>query len=315
MSRTSGAQVTVLMPVYNGARYLDAQIESILSQTHAALRLVLWDDSSTDDSRSICDDFAHCDDRVVVHSNATNLGLLRTIELLTGLVDTPYFALSDQDDVWDREKLESSIQLMEASDSALVYSDVRTVDARGHVLDESYWAAKKLTPMRVDGPPLLAIYRNPVLGHTIVARREVAARLGSAPAGVRFYEPWLLAAAHSIGTSCAVERPLGSYRVHSDNVVGPAPASLPARLSRLAKTGLRARQAYRFHALEVVSRYFPAVAGITAPERGRMRGRVLSVSRLYVALRESCSPQMSWGQRARETALFALTPRESGAER
>ena len=129
MSRTSDARVTVLMPVYNGAHYLDAQIESILSQTESALRLVIWDDGR----RMTADRSARGSRNrtIALPSTAsrTNLGLLKTIELLTIIVDTPFFALSDQDDLWDSEKLAASLELLEATGSVLVYSDVRTIDA------------------------------------------------------------------------------------------------------------------------------------------------------------------------------------------
>lgn len=77
--------ISVILPVYNTARYLPRCIESILHQTYTNFELLLVDDGSTDNSGVICDRYALLDNRIrVFHkpnggvSSARNYGLLRT---------------------------------------------------------------------------------------------------------------------------------------------------------------------------------------------------------------------------------------------
>lgn len=74
--------ISVIVPVYNSEKYLTACVESILKQTYEHLEIILVDDGSTDNSKSICDQYAKTDSRVrVVHktngglSDARNTGL------------------------------------------------------------------------------------------------------------------------------------------------------------------------------------------------------------------------------------------------
>ena len=60
--------ISVIVPVYNTAQYLCECVDSILSQTHTSLELILVDDGSTDGSADICDKYAEKDTRVrVIH--------------------------------------------------------------------------------------------------------------------------------------------------------------------------------------------------------------------------------------------------------
>lgn len=74
--------ISVIMPVYNGIKYVEAAINSVLAQTYKKFELILVDDGATDGSGYLCDVFAKRDDRVqVLHrknggiSSARNLGL------------------------------------------------------------------------------------------------------------------------------------------------------------------------------------------------------------------------------------------------
>jgi glycosyltransferase involved in cell wall biosynthesis len=77
MTGSRGAPpITIALPVYNGADTLAPTIESVLSQSHPDLELVISDNASTDDTEEICRDIARADRRVVYRRHATNVGLL-----------------------------------------------------------------------------------------------------------------------------------------------------------------------------------------------------------------------------------------------
>ncbi len=149
MSRTDPGlpAVTVLMPVYNGARFLREQVDSILAQQGVALRLVILDDGSTDDSFALATDLAEQDERITLAERRPNAGLTAAVARLLSFVETPYFAMSDQDDIWDSDKLAQSIARLEATGAALVYSDVRLCDEEGVVTEPSYLGSRRLQPV------------------------------------------------------------------------------------------------------------------------------------------------------------------------
>ncbi|MGO4660910.1 glycosyltransferase [Terrabacter sp. 2TAF16] len=295
MSRTSPARVTILLPVYNGEKFLGEQIDSLLNQSFTDFILLLWDDSSSDSSLEICKHYAARDPRIRVGANVGNLGLVSTMGMLMSTVETDLFALCDQDDVWDAHKLETSIDALEGTGSVLVYSNVRTFNSSSAEGSQDYWASRQITPLPMEGSPLLCIFRNPVLGHTIVARREVATQLGNVPSRLTYYEPWVLASAHSLGRSYPIEHPLGSYRVHERNVVGPAPASVRKRLVRVASLGIGQRERTRYNALVVLGRFDSnirnVVEGLVGSKRQSFRAATSLNRQLRVSARSLSSPR------------------------
>ena len=121
-------EVLVLMAVYNGEEWLSAQIDSILAQEAVSIRLVISIDRSSDSSRAICERYASQDQRVNVlstdtsHGSATKNFLFLTKETDAG--SASYVAFSDQDDIWDLDKLRRSIDEMQRREVAAVSSDV-----------------------------------------------------------------------------------------------------------------------------------------------------------------------------------------------
>jgi glycosyltransferase involved in cell wall biosynthesis len=240
--------VTVLLPVYNGERFLREQVSSILGQTGVNVRLVLLDDGSTDNSLTLVENLAEDDSRVVAERQQ-NSGLISAVARLLTFIDTPYFALSDQDDVWDSEKLARSVQALRAPGVKLVYSDVRLIDEQGRLVEESYWRSRRIKP--VSGKNLLpVIFRNPIIGHTIVATSDVAQQVGTIPI-------WLAAAAARLGFVDYINDQLGSYRVHSSNVVGPSAQRIHSRLFEklIAPKRLQIRQQQRCAGLSILAEY------------------------------------------------------------
>lgn len=261
MSRTdAGPTITVLMPVYNGARFLEEQVLSILDQRGVKLRLVAIDDGSDDRSAEILRTLADQHRAIDVQVHAENSGLISTVGELLTAVETPYFAMADQDDIWDRDKLSRSLAHLLEGAYDLVYSDVRLIDAAGCVTCNSYlgWAGIRPVEGREISP---FIFRNPMVGHTVVGTRAVAEAARDLPRSLFFYEPYLAAAAAQLGGIGYVPDQLGSYRVHGGNVVGPAVAPLRRILDPLDTIRrLPARQAVRSNALSAIASLSPEYA-------------------------------------------------------
>lgn len=74
-------EVSICLPVYNGAKYLRQAIESVLAQTYGDFELLVSDDGSSDDSVAIAQEYAAKDERVIAWTNERNLGLFENYNL------------------------------------------------------------------------------------------------------------------------------------------------------------------------------------------------------------------------------------------
>jgi glycosyltransferase involved in cell wall biosynthesis len=103
---TTPVRISIAMATYNGARYLEAQLESFLAQTRLPDELVLSDDASTDDTHAILSAFSErAPFPVIVHRNEQRLGYGQNFNRALTLTTGDLVFMSDQDDVWFPEKL------------------------------------------------------------------------------------------------------------------------------------------------------------------------------------------------------------------
>jgi hypothetical protein len=262
------------MPVFNGGRYLQPQLDSILNQDYSCIRVVVLDDGSEDDSSDITMAVARLDKRVAVLRNDQNLGLIRSIGMLLENVTTPFFALSDQDDLWDRSKLSKSVDALISKQAELVYSDVRICDSVGRILSESYLRSRRIRPV-TGRDPVPFVFRNPAVGHTIVSTQRVAREAANIPKELRFHESWLVAVASKFGRIEFIDEPLGSYRHHGRNVVGPKRGTLE-RLARglTSRQHLRDRELTRATGLAAQAQLLPELREVAASFSARGVGRL-----------------------------------------
>jgi glycosyltransferase involved in cell wall biosynthesis len=105
----SGGRVSVIMPVYNGGRFLREAVDSVLGQTFDDFELVAVDDGSTDDSVAILTEYAERDPRVRVSRHPENRGHHHTSNDAIGLAQGELVARMDQDDLWLPRRLEASV--------------------------------------------------------------------------------------------------------------------------------------------------------------------------------------------------------------
>ncbi|MGB5634791.1 MAG: glycosyltransferase family A protein [Waterburya sp.] len=106
-------KVSIIIPVYNGDRYLAAAIDSILAQTYQDLEIIVVDDGSTDDSSQIAQQYG----KVVQYLSQTNQGVAASRNLGLATARGDYIAFLDQDDVFLSHKLSSQVSCLEQDDN------------------------------------------------------------------------------------------------------------------------------------------------------------------------------------------------------
>lgn len=104
----SAPKISVLLPVYNGQKYLNKAIDSILNQTYSDFELLIGINGCTDCSLDICKSYV--DDRITVFDYGSDKGACKTLNKLLKEAKADWIANQDQDDIWLHEKFEKQIE-------------------------------------------------------------------------------------------------------------------------------------------------------------------------------------------------------------
>ena len=131
-------KVDVLLATYNGEKYLKEQIDSILNQTYQNINLIISDDNSNDSTRKILEEYKKIDNRIKTYLQDKNLGYIKNFEFLLTKVESNYYMLSDQDDVWLPEKIEKSMKTLKEKNADLVFGDLEVVDEKLNTIYPSF---------------------------------------------------------------------------------------------------------------------------------------------------------------------------------
>jgi glycosyltransferase involved in cell wall biosynthesis len=136
------ADVTIFLPVYNGANYIQQAIDSVLAQTYTNWTFLIVDNCSTDDTAEICKPYL-TDPRFKYVLNETNLGVHGNFHKALSLCSTPYFAYLSHDDIYVRpDAFEEARGILEADKSlAMVNAPVRWLDQNSEFIP-SFGASK-----------------------------------------------------------------------------------------------------------------------------------------------------------------------------
>lgn len=108
--------VSVVMATYNGEKYICEQIDSILNQSYPIYELIIQDDCSTDSTPDICRKYEEAHPNVHFYQNKHNLGFNDNFRTAAMRATGDFIALSDQDDVWYRDKIDRQISAIGDND-------------------------------------------------------------------------------------------------------------------------------------------------------------------------------------------------------
>jgi glycosyltransferase involved in cell wall biosynthesis len=129
--------LSIGLPVYNGERYLEKSLESIVSQTFSDFELIISDNASTDGTEAICRRFAAADSRIRYVRSPVNRGMAWNFRQVFELAQSEYFLWAAHDDYFAPQYAERCLQVLKTDPKVvLCYSQVFTVDDGGAVKDQ-----------------------------------------------------------------------------------------------------------------------------------------------------------------------------------
>lgn len=235
-NNTPEPSIAILMCTYNGAQFIRAQLDSILSQTHDNWTLYISDDGSKDATRQIIESYKErLPEKKLILLEGPQRGFSRNfISLIKNpQIDSDYFAFCDQDDVWLDDKLERSIKCASSfstSQPFLYCSRTRLINADGEPTG--------LSPLFMKRPSFQNALVQSLAGANTMLINTATKRLLSgipddAPIPAHDWLAYLVVSAAG-GAIVYDALPSLNYRQHEFNLIG-ANAGVKAKLSRLRK--------------------------------------------------------------------------------
>lgn len=223
--------VTVLMSTYNGEKFIREQIDSILNQKEVEVSLLVRDDGSTDSTLDILEEYQS--DGLLKYYKSENLGAAKSfMQLLYDAPASDYYAFSDQDDYWEKDKLYVAINKIKNKNEipAMYFSRTNLTDSK---LNPTGSIA--INPLLTFGESLVYEF---VAGCTIVMNqslRDIAIKYH--PKYLAMHDTWIYSMALAIGGNIVFDKnSYILYRQHGNNTIGQGQGCLhewKRRLSRL----------------------------------------------------------------------------------
>ena len=125
----SKSLVTVGIPVYNGGKYIEKRIESIIKQTYQNFEIIISDNASTDNTSKICEKFL-IDEKIHYYKQKTNIGIFKNFNYLITNAKGKYFVIASVDDKWEPTFLEKNVEVLESNEN--IVGSISKVEFYGH---------------------------------------------------------------------------------------------------------------------------------------------------------------------------------------
>jgi glycosyltransferase involved in cell wall biosynthesis len=228
-------KMSVAMCTYNGAKFLPAQLESILAQSRPPDEIVICDDGSTDQTTTLLNQFASALSAAKIHINKQNLGTIKNFEQAIGLCSGDAIALSDQDDVWRNDKLQLIEHAFQQNPTAgLVFSDAEIVDDSLKPLNRRMWNevgfdAHKRKLVATGRALEVLITGWTVTGATMAFRSNFTKLSLPFPTDIAMiHDGWIALTIAAAAKVLMIDEPLIQYRQHERQQIGAPTRTQPA---------------------------------------------------------------------------------------
>lgn len=225
-------QIMVLLSTYNGERYLREQLDSVLAQKEADVRILVRDDGSCDDTVPILEEYRK--KGALEYFSGAHLGAAGSfLELLSCAPESPGYALCDQDDIWMPEKLKTAAAgLAGRKGPALFYHGVTLTDMEGR--ETGYYFREQ---SKAQNLAYSALFGDEIPGCTMVLNRALAEAVNAyRPGYVTIHDAWIHRVCLCVGgTVIGEEKPFLYYRQHDRNTIGMKKRTLQEQLAQFMR--------------------------------------------------------------------------------
>lgn len=247
--------ITVLVAAYQGKEYLAEQLDSILNQSLPGLRILISDDGSDDGTWDIIETYVRRFRgrirgirHVKTQGDSLNPVAANFFYLLSQ-AEGDYILLSDQDDVWKKNKAECMMDVMAEAEAdwgaetpVLLHSDAVVADRDLNVIAPSFFEYQHIGFEGIGLNRILV--ENPVTGGAVMMNKALLSYLRKAPEQCFMHDWWIAMTASCFGKIHCIREPLYFYRQHGSNTLGARKTGSAEDLKRRAGRGNEVKNNY-----------------------------------------------------------------------
>lgn len=202
-------QISVCMAAYNGETFIADQLRSILGQLSDSDEIIVSDDGSTDATIEVVKGLN--DPRIHIFSHPGPGSPVSNFEHALTKAKGDFIFLSDQDDIWEPDKLEVMLRLLENYD--LVVSDCSIIDKNGSIINPSFFDIRK------SGKGILKnIKANTYMGSCMGFKSHILEKALPFPENIPMHDWWIGMTAEMSGDILFCREKLVKYRLHDHNL-------------------------------------------------------------------------------------------------
>jgi glycosyltransferase involved in cell wall biosynthesis len=199
--------VSIVLPVYNGEKFLEESIESCLNQSYQNIELIIINDCSTDDTLKIANEFADKDVRIKIITNKENKKLPASLNIGHNKAKGDFITWTSDDNKYELNAVEVMLKTLLEKNADIVYSDIMIIDHNGQKVRD------------VEFPTIENIIFRNYIGSCFLYRKEVFERNKGYNENyflVEDYDFWLRAISHS--RFYQLRKKLYQYRKHDTSL-------------------------------------------------------------------------------------------------
>lgn len=226
--------ISIALATYNGAKFLHEQLISLINQTYPPKEIIIVDDCSKDNTLQIIQDIQKKYSFIKLFINDQNKGPIKTFELAISKCSSNYIALSDQDDIWELDKLEVSLKELKSIEDvdkpSMVFTDLKMMDSKGNLTGQTFWETQGLNPEKMDF--YRSLFLNSVTGCAAVFNKRMKDELAEIPVGIEMHDYWMALIALGVGKLKPLYVSTVKYRSHENSVTVKDEISYSQRIKK-----------------------------------------------------------------------------------
>lgn len=242
MKNDLNSLISIVLPIYNGEKYMRQSIDSVINQTYKNWELIIIDDCSSDNTPTIAKEYAENDNRIRYYRNETNLKLPRGLNRGFSLSKGDYLTWTSDDNMYLPNALEVMLNTLVENKVELVYASYDIIDENDERIGET------IAPE--DSKRAILAWN--CVGACFLYTRRVYEEIGEYNPDlflVEDYEFWIRVCSKFEGI--AIKEKLYRYRSHSGNLTSTA---REGKINRLCEEMLL-NNTYRFGKLDNKQKY------------------------------------------------------------
>ncbi|MGM0608819.1 MAG: glycosyltransferase family 2 protein [Candidatus Muiribacteriota bacterium] len=205
-------EVTVLMSVYNGEKYLRQCMDSVLNQIYHNFEFLIINDFSTDSSVEIINSYK--DSRIRLIENQKNIGLTKSLNKGLKLAKGKYIARVDSDDYWEINKLKLQMKILKKDKVDILGTYANVIDEKNKVISD-------MKPEKNHNKILCGLlFKNQIIHSSVIFNKKKVLEMGGFNPYIKYaqdYELWLRCFEKGLNFK-NIPLFLVNYRKHSDSI-------------------------------------------------------------------------------------------------